>query len=167
MAGPGETPNGSPSGSSGGAISRAAFSGQSDRFQRIANVFAEVRAICSAMDASRSSVPGAGEEFTDGESPTTLGGKFLRIWRKAIGNSRMGMDDNFFEAGGTSLKAVQVIAALRRELQLQVSIVNLFECPTVRLLCEKFEPGKAIDRSANQAMERGARRKQLLRKRTD
>jgi len=89
----------------------------------------------------------------------------LAIWRKAIGNPNLGITDNFFDAGGTSLKAVQVIAAVRRELKLQLSIVSLFECPTVRLLCQKLEPGKTANASAEDAMARGARRKQRLQKR--
>jgi len=55
-----------------------------------------------------------------------------------LGRPRIGMNENFFEAGGTSLKAVQVIAMVRRELKQDLSIVNLFECPTVALLAGKL-----------------------------
>jgi phosphopantetheine binding protein len=75
------------------------------------------------------------------------------------------MNDNFVDAGGTSLKAVQVVAAIRRELNLHLSIVNIFECPTVRLLCEKLEPGKSTGGSVNAAIERGARRRKQLSRR--
>jgi hypothetical protein len=46
-----------------------------------------------------------------------------------------------------------------------VSIVTLFECPTVHLLAEKLTPGKAASPSVREAMERGARRKQSVRRR--
>ena len=42
--------------------------------------------------------------------------------------------DNFFEAGGTSLRAVQLIAMIKKELKQNLSIVSIFECPTARLL---------------------------------
>jgi FkbH-like protein/FkbM family methyltransferase len=148
-----------------GAVAAVAFSGRSHQFQQIANELAGVEQICAAIEANRLRKTGGGEDLAGGELPVTLAGKILNIWRKAIGNPRIGLDDNFIEAGGTSLKAVQVIATLRRELQVQLSIVNIFECPTVRLLCEKLEPKQTDDNSANQAMERGARRKQILRRR--
>jgi hypothetical protein len=55
------------------------------------------------------------------------------------------MNDNFFEAGGTSLRAVQVIAMIKKELKQTLSIVSLFECPTVTLLAAKLSatPGEA------------------------
>jgi hypothetical protein len=48
------------------------------------------------------------------------------------------MNDNFFEAGGTSLRAVQVLAMIKKELNQTLSIVTLFECPTVTLLAAKL-----------------------------
>ena len=48
------------------------------------------------------------------------------------------MNDNFFEAGGTSLKAVQVVAMVKKELKRNLSIVSLFEYPTVALLAAKL-----------------------------
>jgi len=48
------------------------------------------------------------------------------------------VNDNFFEAGGSSLKAVMVIATVRKELKGNISVVTLFECPTVRLLAAKL-----------------------------
>ena len=39
------------------------------------------------------------------------------IWRKVLGRPQIGMNDNFFEAGGTSLRAVQVIAMIKKELK--------------------------------------------------
>ncbi|MES1180723.1 MAG: phosphopantetheine-binding protein, partial [Verrucomicrobiota bacterium] len=153
------------SGPMAGTVAAVAFSGQSEKFQKIAGELAGVKEICAAMETNRLRAAG-GEVSAADELPATLAGKILCIWRRAIGNPRIGMDDNFIEAGGTSLKAVQVVAALRRELQLQLSIVNIFECPTVRLLCAKLEPGAVENKSANEARERGARRKERLRKRT-
>jgi acyl carrier protein len=69
----------------------------------------------------------------------------LNIWRKVLGNRRIGLNDNFFDAGGTSLRAVQVMAAIKKELKQNLSIVTLFECPTVRLLAAKL--GTAPERT--------------------
>jgi hypothetical protein len=72
------------------------------------------------------------------------------------------MNDNFFEAGGTSLKAVQVIAMIKKELNQTLSIVSLFECPTVKLLAAKLgaTSGDArVGAPAAEAALRGQRRR--------
>ncbi len=144
--------------------STMARAGLSEKFQHIAVELNDVKKICPAIEANQRTA-GNGEASSSDELPQTLAGKILGIWRRVIGNSRVGMNDNFVDAGGTSLKAVQVVAAIRRELNLHLSIVNIFECPTVRLLCEKLEPGKSTGGSVNAAIERGARRRQQLSRR--
>jgi FkbH-like protein/FkbM family methyltransferase len=150
-------------GSTPGSV--VAVAGLSEKFQRIAEDLNGVKEICTAIEAYRVRAAGGSGTSAGGELPPTLAGRMLGIWRKAIGNPRIGMNDNFADVGGTSLKAVQIVAAIRRELHLHLSIVNIFECPTVRLLCEKLELGKAAGGSASDAMERGARRKQRVRRR--
>jgi FkbH-like protein/FkbM family methyltransferase len=138
----------------------------SEQFQRIADGLSRVEEICSSIESFRLRASGSPAASSDGELPDTLAGRMLGIWRKILANPRIGMNDNFADAGGTSLKAVQIVAAIRRELKLHLSIVNIFECPNVRLLCEKLEPGRA-NNAASDAMERGARRKQRLRGRAE
>jgi FkbH-like protein/FkbM family methyltransferase len=140
--------------------SSVAIAGLSEKFQRIAVELHDVKKICEAIEAQRAYSNGNGTILAGNELPATLAGKILGIWQKVIGKSHIGMNDNFFEAGGTSLKAVQVVAAIRRELNLHLSIVNIFECPTVRLLSEKLEPSKTVANGpASDAMARGARRR--------
>ena len=91
----------------------------------------------------------------------------LNIWRKVLARPRIGVNDNFFEVGGTSLKAVQVIAMIRKELKQSLSIVTLFECPTVALLAAKLgaasgEPDGAT--TAAEAVLRGQRRRGVMRR---
>ncbi len=136
--------------------STTAVLGLSKKFQQIAGELNDVKKICAAIDTRKSQANG--KAFAE-ELPATLAGKILGIWRRVIGNSHVGMNDNFVDVGGTSLKAVQIVAAIRRELNLHLSIVNIFECPTVRLLSEKMEPAKAPPVSMNEAMARGARRR--------
>jgi FkbH-like protein/FkbM family methyltransferase len=132
-----------------------------DKFQRIAGELGDTPAIGEAIEQfrlrARGFVPGAAGE----EAPATLEGRMLHLWRRIIGNPRIGRNDNFFDAGGTSLKAVQTIAAIRRELGISLSIIDLFARPTAGLLCAGREPGGADAGSGSgAAKERGARRKQ-------
>ena len=147
------------------SLTVSGLAGLNEKIPQIANNLRDLKQLCAAIETYRLRASGFVEPAADAELPLTLEDRMLGIWRKAIGNPRIGLNDNFFDAGGTSLKAVQTIASIRRELKFNLSIINIFECPTVSLLCEKLAPGKTADSPVNQAMERGAKRKQHLRKR--
>jgi len=53
------------------------------------------------------------------------------LWMEILGAERIGIDDSFFDLGGHSLLAVQVIAAVRSWLGIEVPLRRLFEAPTV------------------------------------
>lgn len=56
------------------------------------------------------------------------------IWQQAFGIERVGVLDNFFELGGDSLMAIQMVARLKRALQVDVPVVSLYEGLTIRSL---------------------------------
>ena len=72
------------------------------------------------------------------------------IWQDLLAQPRVGLDDNFFDLGGHSLLVVQLQSRLRRLFQRELSIVDLFQHPTVRatasLLCPAADDGKTISR---------------------
>jgi hypothetical protein len=53
------------------------------------------------------------------------------IWKELLGKERIGIHDNFFELGGHSLLAMQVISAIRRVMEVEVAIKELFVHPTI------------------------------------
>jgi acyl carrier protein len=53
------------------------------------------------------------------------------VWAEVLGVDRIGTTDNFFQLGGHSLHAAQVIGRLERILRTQVSVRQLFAHPTV------------------------------------
>ncbi|MFF4804435.1 amino acid adenylation domain-containing protein [Streptomyces sp. NPDC001351] len=62
-------------------------------------------------------------------------------YAEALGHDDIRVDENFFELGGTSLRAAQVRAALGRTLGKDVPIVLLYDHPTARALAAALEPG--------------------------
>ncbi|BAY46081.1 amino acid adenylation domain-containing protein [Scytonema sp. HK-05] len=53
------------------------------------------------------------------------------IWGQVLGLERLGIHDNFFEFGGNSLLATQVISRIRQSLSLEIPLRLLFETPTI------------------------------------
>lgn len=53
------------------------------------------------------------------------------IWQQLLGIEKVGIYDNFFELGGHSLLATQVISRVREAVQVELSLNNLFEEPTI------------------------------------
>ena len=53
------------------------------------------------------------------------------IWREVLRVEHLGVDDNFFDRGGHSLLVVKVHAALRREFQSELTLIDLFQHTTI------------------------------------
>ena len=56
------------------------------------------------------------------------------VWQEVLGVERVGLDENFFELGGTSLLLVQLRTKIQQRLGLEVALVDLFRYPTVGTL---------------------------------
>jgi len=110
---------------------------RSERLQRIGENLYDIDRLAKAIEEYRlrkQPLPAAAD-VTPGSALEIV---VTNIWRKVLGRPQIGMNDNFFEAGGTSLRAVQVIAMIKKELKQTLSIVSLFECPTVTLMAAKL-----------------------------
>jgi hypothetical protein len=59
------------------------------------------------------------------------------VWVRAFGPG-VGVEENFFDAGGHSLIAFRVLAALRSELGLALSPADLFQFPTIAALARRL-----------------------------
>jgi FkbH-like protein/FkbM family methyltransferase len=138
--------------------------GFSGKMQQVATELCDVPRIHAAIESFRMRKGGFARAAENVEG-LTLEEKLLSIWRRVLGNPHIAPADNFFEAGGTSLKAVLTVAAIRRELGLNLTILNLFESPTVRLMSQRLDGGQSHDKQMDGALARGSRRKQRSRKR--
>jgi amino acid adenylation domain-containing protein len=58
----------------------------------------------------------------------------LDIWRQVLSSDAVGVDDNFFDLGGTSLQLIQVHATIVSIMKSDVSVVDLFEYPRISAL---------------------------------
>jgi thioesterase domain-containing protein/acyl carrier protein len=61
------------------------------------------------------------------------------IWRQTLELDRLGVRDDFFELGGDSVAASQVLVAVQREFGRSFPLAALFKAPTVEAMAELIE----------------------------
>ncbi|CPS34678.1 non-ribosomal peptide synthetase [Mycobacteroides abscessus] len=76
--------------------------------------------------------------------PTTLNEQILSsIFAHVLGVDRVGVDESFFDLGGNSLGAMRVVAAINTALNANLTMLALFDAPTVRNLAQQLESTSA------------------------
>jgi acyl transferase domain-containing protein len=71
-----------------------------------------------------------------------------RIWQNALWLDKVGALDDFFDLGGNSLVAVQLVAEVSRAFETDVPVAQLFELRTIRALAAAIEAA-LLERIAN------------------
>ncbi|MGH8613504.1 MAG: amino acid adenylation domain-containing protein, partial [Gammaproteobacteria bacterium] len=67
------------------------------------------------------------------------------LWAEVLGVSRVGIHDNFFALGGHSLMAVGLMQKIRERLHTNLSLVTLFQAPTVAELALHIESEARVE----------------------
>lgn len=79
------------------------------------------------------------------------------LWKELLGVQRIGRQDNFFEAGGHSLLAMQFVGRVRDRFGVALPLKNLFERPTVAGLAEIIDALMWTDTAKTEVAPTGAR----------
>ena len=58
----------------------------------------------------------------------------LEIWAEVLNRKNIGLDDRFFDIGGNSLRAIQVLSRLRKKLNVDMTLETLFQHTTLSAL---------------------------------
>jgi len=74
------------------------------------------------------------------------------VWQELLGLPQVGVEDNFFDLGGHSLLITQVHRQLRERLGRDISIIELFEYPTIRSLTRHLASDEDFDRTVTAAV---------------
>ena len=83
------------------------------------------------------------------------------IWQSVLNSDRIqDVKENFFDLGGNSLAAVQVRGQLAETLKQDISVLTLFEYPTIESLARHLGETQANDTFMQTVRDRGDRRKQ-------
>jgi len=57
--------------------------------------------------------------------------KLVKIWQEVLNLERIGVRDDFFEIGGHSLKATQVLSRIYKETNAKIELKTIFQYPTI------------------------------------
>lgn len=60
------------------------------------------------------------------------------LWSSMLTNSHFSPDDNFFECGGQSLKAIRLVNELNERFTTNLSVADIFLHPTIRTMASKI-----------------------------
>jgi len=83
----------------------------------------------AALPAPHTWGDGSGATFTAARTPVEAG--LAAIWSRRLGQEAVGVHDDFFDLGGTSLLALRLLADVHREFGVRVGVAALFHDPTI------------------------------------
>lgn len=128
----------------------------------VPSVFVVLQRLPVTADArvDRTSLPEP--EFGNGQyrAPRT---RIERVLAEAFADvlelDSVGIDDDFFDLGGNSLRAIRLVGLIRAELNLEVSIRRLFAARTITGLSDMWED---LDRSSRPALRKRTKDGEVL-----
>ena len=100
---------------------------------------------------------------------TDVEAKIAAIFQELLGVNEIGIDDNFFDLGANSLMMVRVVEKIRAELGLKMSVVRVFQFPTLRSLAAAVA-GVETDSghiAVPQEQSRGQLRREMMQRRRE
>ncbi|MBE9162165.1 non-ribosomal peptide synthetase [Tychonema sp. LEGE 06208] len=86
--------------------------------------------------------------FTEPQTPTEK--EIAEIWTALLGLEKVGTNQNFFDLGGHSLMATQLISRVRSCFGVELAMCDFFAAPTIQNLAELIEEEILAKADANQ-----------------
>lgn len=86
------------------------------------------------------------------------------ICEKVLGISPVGIHDNFFDLGGDSFLALQVVAGLREKFGIELPVIHLYESLTISGLADLLEEQQSEKKNSAEAEDRQREQRAARRK---
>jgi non-ribosomal peptide synthetase component F len=118
----------------------------------------------------RRGLPDPGRDGTTVESgyaapASAVAKRLAAIWSEVLGVKQVGLDDNFFDLGGHSLSLARVHSRITGDFAGGLTVIDLFQYPTVRTLSHRLEGKTANPSKLNSVAERSLRQRRAYEKR--
>ncbi len=88
--------------------------------------------------------------------------QIAEIWQEVLGIENVGVADNFFDLGGHSLHAVRVHGKLCLKFENKISLVHLFQFPTIGALADLIEQQTTPEPSFEKIYDRVSKQREAL-----
>jgi hypothetical protein len=89
----------------------------------------------------------------------------LEVWKRVLGRNEVGVEDNFFDLGGTSLGLMEVHASIARSLASDLTVIEMFQYPRISALAARLAQSSVAPAAALGAAERARLRAAALARR--
>ncbi|HLP59366.1 MAG TPA: condensation domain-containing protein, partial [Candidatus Deferrimicrobium sp.] len=81
--------------------------------------------------------------------------KLVEIWSDILGSGGLlGIDDNFFQLGGHSLKATILVSKIHKEFDVKIPLVEIFQSPTIKGLSGYIRTAGKVKYAAIEPIEK-------------
>jgi FkbH-like protein len=133
---------------------------RSERYSRLARVLVSGPAVTDAILArERRSRPIPGPAVG---ASSALESQMLLLWEEVLEIEGLGVEDDFFALGGTSLLSVKLFAEIASRFGSQLRLTTILEAPTVRSLALQVTPAAGQVRSGVICLRHGGARNLFL-----
>jgi amino acid adenylation domain-containing protein len=96
------------------------------------------------------------QKQADFAAPKTTTEKTLAaIWQDVLNISEVGIDDNFFDMGGTSLMVMRLINQVNQKTESYLRLASLYQLPTIRQLAQKIDTRTTANISPVMLLKKG------------
>ncbi|MEV1143556.1 non-ribosomal peptide synthetase, partial [Micromonospora sp. NPDC049799] len=82
------------------------------------------------------------------ETTSLIESQLAEVWRDLLNVERIGRRQNFFEAGGTSLSALQMLHRVKTRFRVAVTVRQFFSAPTIAGVAEYLEKALVAELAA-------------------
>ena len=72
------------------------------------------------------------------------------IWESYLGLEKIGIEDDFFELGGDSLKAMTILNTVNKDFSCEISIQELYDSPTIKNMSDRIELTEKLKKVSTQ-----------------
>ena len=137
-----------------------ALLGRSARYARLATELTTGPAVVQALRAAKHEVRAfAG---VDARPRSATERALVVLWEELLGVSGIGIDDDFFAVGGTSLLAARMIAELAHRRGVALPLTTIVESPTIRLFAQRVDQGAVAQSNGLVTLRQAGERRLFL-----
>jgi FkbH-like protein len=116
----------------------ASVGNRSQRYAKLAQICASGPALLAEVRRAHAHVRTLPTQLRQPESDTER--RLVELWRELLNIDEIGVDDDYFDLGGTSLLAARMFAEIARRFGKKLRLTTILDCPTVRALAPYVEP---------------------------